>query len=415
MKFRRGSSLVFAAVMIAASAGLVSLGGSAANAGAASAKKSPYIVGTMYPLTGAGLNEPVWLAGAVAAAAGVNRRGGINGHPIKLVQCDDTNTANKATACAREFVSDHAIAIAGGVTLFGDLVTPILQRAGIPVIGYLPIEPIEYNSPTEFPLDTSGEGTVGGGLAALHASGAKSVFIVAAAGGAASTAALNFATADATAVGLTVSGSVLIPLTATSYSTYAEQAIASNADSVFSYLGPSSLTLFLQAAEQLNATFKLGTDGESTPADYALEGSLATNAVYASSYPPVGGSTKLFPALKYFNADMNALEATDNQNAAVNQRTSFSERAWLAVEVTAQIAKTLKTVSAHTMDVALKSDKNIVTGMIPPWTPSLKGPPNYTRLSNGNMYLIQRSASGEKLIQPKPVNILKILFPTWKG
>ena len=83
MKFRRGSSLVFAAVMIAASAGLVSLGGSAANAGAASAKKSPYIVGTMYPLTGAGLNEPVWLAGAVAAAAGVNRRGGFNGHPIK--------------------------------------------------------------------------------------------------------------------------------------------------------------------------------------------------------------------------------------------------------------------------------------------------------------------------------------------
>lgn len=414
MRIGRRTSLVVSATLMA-SAGLVVIGGTAASSGAASAKLSPYIVGTMYPLTGAGLNEPLWLAGAQAAAAGVNSRGGINGHPIKLVECDDGNNADKATACAREFVSDHAIDVAGGVTLFGDLVTPILQKAGIPVIGSLPIESVEYNSSDEFPLDTSGEGTVGGGLVALKATGATSVFIVEADAGSASAAALAFTEQDAKNAGLTVAGDVEIPLTATDYSTYAEQAVASGADSIFSDLPPATLTLFLQAAEQLNGTFKLGTDGESTPVEYANEGSIATGAVYASSYPPVNGSTKAFPALKDFNADMNALQQTGNENAVKDDRTSFTERAWLAVQVTAQIASSLKTVTSKTMLGALRSDKNIVTGMIPPWTPSLKGPPQYTRISNPYMYLLQRSGSGAKLLKPKPVNIMQTLFPTWKG
>jgi len=413
MKIGRRASLV-ASAMFLASAGITVIGGPAATSGA-SPKLSSYVIGTMFPLTGAGLNEPLWLAGAQAAAAGVNLRGGINGHPVRLVECDDGNTADKATACAREFVSDHAIAIAGGVTLFGDLVTPILQKAGIPVIGSLPIEPVEYNSPDEFLLDTSGEGTVGGGLVALHATGAKSVFIVVADAGAASAAALAFTEQDAKSAGLTVAGDVEIPLTATSYSTYAEQVIASGADSVFSDLPPATLTLFLQAAEQLNANFKLGTDGESTPVEYVNEGSLASGAVYASSYPPINGSTKLFPALKNFNSDMNALQGTGNQNAVKDDRTSFTERAWLAVQVTAEVASKLKTVTSKNLLHALRTDKKIVTGMIPPWTPSLKGPPSYTRISNPYMYLLQRSGSGATLITPKPANIMKTLFPSWNG
>lgn len=365
----------------------------------------------MYPLTGLGLNEPTWLAGAEAAIAGVNKRGGINGHPVKLDQCDDANDANKATACARSFVSKKVIAVAGGVTLYGSLVTPILAAAGIPQIGLLPIVPAEYNSPLVFPLDTSGLGTVGGGLYALRKTGVKTVFIVANAAGAAGNAALTFAEHDAASAGLKLVGTAVIPLSATSYSQYAEAAIRSKAGAVFSYLPPAALTSFLQAASQLNATFKVGTDGESSPSDYANEGSLASDAVYSSSYPPVTGSTTAFPALATFNSDMNALLATGNKNAADDLRTSFVERSWLSIVVTAQLASQLTKPTAAGMVHLLRTQKDIKTGLIPPWTPSIKGPKDYTQISNAEMYLIQRQGSGEKLIQSAPVDIMKILFP----
>ncbi|WP_310962510.1 ABC transporter substrate-binding protein [Nocardioides terrisoli] len=384
---------------------------SSAAASAPTLTGDPVLIGSMYPLTGQGLNEQTWLAGAKAAVAGINQRGGINGHPVKLDQCDDGNDPNKATACARKFIKDKVIAVAGGVTLFGDKMTPILQNAGIAQIGILPIVPAEYSSPTVFPLDTAGLGTVGGGLYALKKIGAETVYIVAPYSGAASDAAIAFTEKNAAAAGLTVKGVAHVPPSATDYTQYAQAAISSGADAVFTNLAPAQLIPFTRAAQQLNAHFKLGTDGEASPGDYKSLGMLGSSAVYASSYPPISGDTERFPALATYNADMDAELASGDSNAEKDKRTSFTQRAWLAVSVTAQLAEKLEKPDAAGILKALRTEKNIETGMIPAWTPSAKGPTGYRSISNGQMYLLQRDGDGDKLIENDPVDIMKILFP----
>ena len=58
--------------------------------------------------------------------------GGIKGHPLDLEYCNEGNDPNKATACARQFVSDHIVSLVGSIeTSANDQVTSILAAASI--------------------------------------------------------------------------------------------------------------------------------------------------------------------------------------------------------------------------------------------------------------------------------------------
>ena len=61
---------------------------------------------------------PEALSGAQAAAAAINKAGGINGHSIQIVSCNDQLSPNSATTCADQAVSDHVTA-ATGFFIFG--------------------------------------------------------------------------------------------------------------------------------------------------------------------------------------------------------------------------------------------------------------------------------------------------------
>ena len=53
---------------------------------------------------------PEALSGAQAAAAAINKAGGINGHSIQIVSCNDQLSPNSATTCADQAVRDHVTA-----------------------------------------------------------------------------------------------------------------------------------------------------------------------------------------------------------------------------------------------------------------------------------------------------------------
>ncbi|MFT3866738.1 MAG: ABC transporter substrate-binding protein [Solirubrobacterales bacterium] len=72
---------------------------------------------------------------AEAAADAQNAAGGINGHPIEVITCNDHAEPNAATKCAREAVSEEVVALVGGLTLSDVNVFPIIEAAGIPWIG----------------------------------------------------------------------------------------------------------------------------------------------------------------------------------------------------------------------------------------------------------------------------------------
>jgi branched-chain amino acid transport system substrate-binding protein len=83
----------------------------------------------------------------------VNSHGGIGGRPLEAKFCDARGTPTAAAACAREAVSDKAVAVVGNFTFTGDAVVPILEKANTALFGNCcAISPLELTSPISFPM-----------------------------------------------------------------------------------------------------------------------------------------------------------------------------------------------------------------------------------------------------------------------
>jgi len=84
-----------------------------------------------------------------------NAAGGVNGHPIQVITCNDQADPNQAVTCAREAVADKVSALVGGLTLYDDAVFPIIAAAGIPWIGLNPLGSLGYTSPDSYATGAS--------------------------------------------------------------------------------------------------------------------------------------------------------------------------------------------------------------------------------------------------------------------
>jgi ABC-type branched-subunit amino acid transport system substrate-binding protein len=82
----------------------------------------------------------------------INAHGGINGHPLRVKNCDARGTPTAATACARKAVADHAVAVIGSFTFTGDAIVPVLKAGKTAYFGMCcPISPTEFSSSNSFP------------------------------------------------------------------------------------------------------------------------------------------------------------------------------------------------------------------------------------------------------------------------
>ncbi|MFR9673619.1 ABC transporter substrate-binding protein [Streptomyces sp. TR06-5] len=100
---------------------------------------------------------------AMAEAFGrwVNAGGGVDGHRLEVLTCDEHNTAAGATACAERAVDEGVVAVVGSYSRFGRAFIAPLESADIPYIGGFGVTEDEFNSPLSYPVH--------GGLAALAA------------------------------------------------------------------------------------------------------------------------------------------------------------------------------------------------------------------------------------------------------
>ena len=90
--------------------------------------------------------------GARAWVAAVNERGGLNGHPVKLIVADDGADASRAASIVRRMVDEQGV-----VALFAtyapttlQAAMPFLEQRGVPVIGGVSGNFAEENSPMVF-------------------------------------------------------------------------------------------------------------------------------------------------------------------------------------------------------------------------------------------------------------------------
>ena len=81
-----------------------------------------------------------------------NARGGLNGHPIKIIVGDDQGDPTTSLTLARRMVeSDGVLAFVGNTTFFGyDQLEPYLKSKNVPALTD-GIDPLAFDSPVSFP------------------------------------------------------------------------------------------------------------------------------------------------------------------------------------------------------------------------------------------------------------------------
>ena len=70
---------------------------------------------TMGPVSSPEFSLPSIPAGAQIAVNDLNSAGGIDGHKVVLIVCNDQNNPNTAAQCAREAIKDKVTALVGGL------------------------------------------------------------------------------------------------------------------------------------------------------------------------------------------------------------------------------------------------------------------------------------------------------------
>ncbi len=304
----------------------------------------------------------------VASVAALNSAGGINGHPLRLVQCDSMGDPNTEVQCAQTMVSDHVVATLADNTFANeDQVQRIFDAAEIPRIGIYKGAVSEYESPVDFDF-------TGGGIFILVAmmdnlihKGDKRLTVV-----------LPDATQDAQThllldpiaqnLGATVVNYVLVSSASGDYSQYVAQAQQHGAQGVVLALPTAQLVQVAQSVNQLNPKIDFTTSISGFTLDQLKQlGQFAKGASYVSWTPGID-DVKNFPGL----AQPIAALTTYMKGASVDNIIPQELQSWLAVHAFYEVMKAQSgSTTAASVLAAFRSAKDIpMNGLINPWTPT---------------------------------------------
>ncbi|MGC4949159.1 ABC transporter substrate-binding protein [Streptomyces sp. DT224] len=151
----------------AVTAGALLLSGCGALPGGSGDSREPVTVVTWAP-SGVSGPDAENMAGmtAMAQAYGrwINARGGIDGHELRVVTCDEQDAWTGAGDCARKAVEEKAVAVVGSYSRHGRAYMAPLEVAGIPYIGGYGASEEEFRSYASYPV-TGGQSALLAGTA----------------------------------------------------------------------------------------------------------------------------------------------------------------------------------------------------------------------------------------------------------
>ena len=357
---------------------------SAAAANARHESKSVVVIGQIAPAGGPLVNVPEVQAALKAWVRAVDKRGGLNGHPVRYEYCNDKNDANLALICARQMVSDNAVAVQTGSLIGESGVVPVLEAAGIPVLDGQPQSSTAYNSPDVYLLDAGGvtiESTAIG--VAVHKFGKPSViYAVDVPPGHANQPVFADIINQA---GGSVTSTVYIPPTTADYGPSIQAGARGNPTVAALLLAHTAQITAVTAGEQQNLGVKAYVVNALSPLELKGLGSAAAKVVMASAYKPIGVLLAEHNALGLrYDKDMLAELKTGDSDANPDSTGSSAFSTYLAGYAIEQLTKHMTTITAATLKKALDSAKNInMGGVMAPWTPSANaGLPGKPRISN---------------------------------
>ncbi|MEU5215392.1 ABC transporter substrate-binding protein [Streptomyces sp. NPDC020807] len=151
MTGRRLTSLLAYVTTTAAGASLIT--GCGVLPGATGGSREHVTVMTWAPDQTRATNMPGMPAMAQTYARWINEQGGIDGHELRVLTCNEENTPAGAAACARRAVHEGAAAVVGSYSQNGEAFMAPLEAAGIPYIGGYGISDDEFTSPLSYPVN----------------------------------------------------------------------------------------------------------------------------------------------------------------------------------------------------------------------------------------------------------------------
>jgi ABC-type branched-subunit amino acid transport system substrate-binding protein len=343
--------------------------------------------------------------GAEVAAAAINKAGGIGGHQVVIDHCSDQFTSNIALACARNAVSEHAIATVADESSFGDVINPVLTQAKIPAVAVEAESAADWSSPAAFPITASlpwselmivakQHHMTNVGWAYINSPGAQGQEL----------AAESNTTGP---LGIKIVASPAISLTATNFTNYAQQLKSAGAQAVVLELATGQIPSLINAANSIGYhPMWLGASQVIGPAGFKTMGAVAEGISLAEELPPYT-ATSVYPALKTWDDQISAAGMT----GVTNINDANAENGWLGVWAIKKFYDQEmqgKDLTGPALYDALTSDttKPVDLFGILSWTPGASGPTGYGRVANSEFWPSHVANSDGTIVldSPTPVN-----------
>jgi ABC-type branched-subunit amino acid transport system substrate-binding protein len=401
------------AVIVAAAACSSSGGSGSASTGStgttgSSANAAPLKIG-LITVVGTALNFTDQVSAANAAIRQVNSQGGINGHKLQLVFCNEALDPNDGEACARDMVSDHVMAMVGTLAPTSEqTVNTILASAGIAQVG----------PETQGPGATDKNSFLLGAPPILNEvayakfaglQGAKRVDTILLDSPITSADVPTLKQVLPT-VGATLGTVVTSTQQGGDLSPQAAALMKDNPQVVIFNTSPASAIALMKAMDQLGyqGTFETVPNALTLTEIQGL-GAEANQLRFVSTFPPITATN--IPGIAQMVQALHAQAATGDQNVPSTTFTGdYQIDTYTAIMAIQKIADAAKATDAASFEKAINAATNVnLDGIIPAWTPDKPGPANLPRVSDTDYYFFQWDNGTVKLVGNDPIDVAPML------
>lgn len=229
-------------------------------------------------------DTPEFGPGEDVAADYINSQlGGINGHPVQIVHCDEKLSPSVAATCTQQFIQAGVVGVIGYPLVWDSVQLPAIERAGIPDLTIAASAPEALACGVCHTLGGSYPSSIGAAVPYSKQIGAKSMFIITCQVPGCVNAG-KFAAKLATANGIKYLGSASHPTAAPDVVTGVRKALATHPDVILLIDDPTSSAREVVAAVQGGFKGKiLSNQNSGAPGVIQSMGSAASHFAFSAA------------------------------------------------------------------------------------------------------------------------------------
>ena len=366
--------------------------GSATASSAATLTGTPYVFGTDSTDSSQSLSLADAADGFVAWADYTNAHGGILGHPVKIVRCNDQGTPDGSSACARQLIQNSSVlAVAGSESpVIASAGEPLLAAAGLPYVCGNPLSPPEFQGSSAYCI-TGGPAAEYAALVAylvgtLHIKNIVSVGIQSTVGQQTTAFWADIARQEGAKV-----EEVWVQAAEADYTPAVVQAQSYHAGAWMIGIDPASTARFFQAADQTGVTVPMATVGSAVDPSVVQAATQYGGPFYYTQAAQILDASN--PAMAAYLTQMKA----DGYTADIGNASVASWMTGLVLQ--AAIEKLgVGHVSRASLQQLLQKGSLTSVPLLPSPLSLAKAPKTFPHLANASSFITKQQGSSSQYV-----------------